>query len=504
MFLKRYGVSSKYNNNFLYNLIDDLEYTYSGNQLKTVDDHAEEEESVFFEGVADFKDRSNASKQYFYDANGNMTKDLNKGIDTIRYNLLNLPQEIVFANGDRSLYKYNAAGIKYQVTHYTYLDTELNPIQGNGVAMYDTLTYDYDGSYVYRDHYFNMLMTPDGYVHIGDIIPENCFYAKDHLGNNRATYSVTPMSELGVLVKDINNYYPFGMEFNEKPVVFNVGFNPELDFTYNGKESQTMHGLNMMDYGARFIDMANPGWIGVDPLAEKYYSIRPYAYCGGNPVRFIDIDGKEPGDIIILFTGADFGQGPTSTTSDMLKALSNHNSGETVIQYSSLYYLSQDNGIKNAYNEIVSNYKANPDGKIIIYGYSYGGILANELSKKLEKQKISVELLITVDAANGWGSNSLDRDISNNVKQNDNFYEQNTNILSDATLSHGDKNTGQKGQVNNTDLSNKTFKGDKINHMNIDNFSAPTITNKILNVMSRMQESRKTLSREEIKNLFQN
>lgn len=293
MFLKRYGVSSKYNNNFLYNLINDLEYSYSGNQLKTVDDHAEEEESVVFEGVADFKDRSNASKQYSYDANGNMTKDLNKGIDTIRYNLLNLPQEIVFANGDRSLYKYNATGTKYQVIHYTHIDTELNPVQGNGEAQYKILTYDYDGSYVYRDHYFNMLMTPGGYVHFNEFTGEICFYAKDHLGNNRATYYVTPITELGVLVKDINNYYPFGMEFNEKPVVFNVGFNPELDFTYNGKESQTMHGLNMMDYGARFIDMANPGWIGVDPLAEKYYSISPYAYCAGNPVNRIDPDGKQ-------------------------------------------------------------------------------------------------------------------------------------------------------------------------------------------------------------------
>jgi hypothetical protein len=29
----------------------------------------------------------------------------------------------------------------------------------------------------------------------------------------------------------------------------------------------------------------------IDPLAEKYYSISPYAYCLNNPVRFVDLHG---------------------------------------------------------------------------------------------------------------------------------------------------------------------------------------------------------------------
>jgi hypothetical protein len=29
-----------------------------------------------------------------------------------------------------------------------------------------------------------------------------------------------------------------------------------------------------------------------DPLAEKYYSVSPYAYCSNNPVKYIDPDGR--------------------------------------------------------------------------------------------------------------------------------------------------------------------------------------------------------------------
>lgn len=32
----------------------------------------------------------------------------------------------------------------------------------------------------------------------------------------------------------------------------------------------------------------------MDPLAEKYYDISPYAWCGNNPIRNIDPDGRDP------------------------------------------------------------------------------------------------------------------------------------------------------------------------------------------------------------------
>ena len=34
------------------------------------------------------------------------------------------------------------------------------------------------------------------------------------------------------------------------------------------------------------------GWLSVDPLADKYPSLSPYAYCAWNPVKLVDPDGE--------------------------------------------------------------------------------------------------------------------------------------------------------------------------------------------------------------------
>ena len=54
-----------------------------------------------------------------------------------------------------------------------------------------------------------------------------------------------------------------------------------------------MHGLNTYDYGARQYNPVTARWDRVDPLCEKYYGSSPYVYCGNNPVRYIDPDGKK-------------------------------------------------------------------------------------------------------------------------------------------------------------------------------------------------------------------
>ena len=54
-----------------------------------------------------------------------------------------------------------------------------------------------------------------------------------------------------------------------------------------------MHGLNMYDYGACQQDPAVGMFTSMDPLCGKYYNISPYSYCAGNPIRYVDPDGRE-------------------------------------------------------------------------------------------------------------------------------------------------------------------------------------------------------------------
>ena len=85
--------------------------TYNGNQLLSTND-----DNSIPTQENDFKDKGSiVQTEYFYDANGNMASDLNKQIDTVIYNHLNLPQDIeITYDGEQKhlYYTYDVAGIK--------------------------------------------------------------------------------------------------------------------------------------------------------------------------------------------------------------------------------------------------------------------------------------------------------------------------------------------------------------------------------------------------------
>jgi thioesterase domain-containing protein len=92
------------------------------------------------------------------------------------------------------------------------------------------------------------------------------------------------------------------------------------------------------------------------------------------------------------------------------------------------------------------------NGKVIIYGYSWGGDTAVELAKDLKAKQINVELLITIDSALGPfnGPAVRDRTIPTNVKMKINHYT-----------------TTPKSRIGSRGLSNKAEDSSKTKVINI-------------------------------------
>ena len=66
-------------------------------------------------------------------------------------------------------------------------------------------------------------------------------------------------------------------------------------FVFTGKERDEETGYGY--FGARYMDHElMTMWLSVDPMADKYPSISPYAFCAWNPVKLVDPDGREVHD----------------------------------------------------------------------------------------------------------------------------------------------------------------------------------------------------------------
>lgn len=258
--------------------IDQLTYHYlnNSNQVEYITD-----EMGDVPGVIDYQGDNTTSPKYDYDANGNMTQDLTKGLNTpITYNYLNKPVLLNFGNGEKIEFVYDGKGEKLakEVLKDNALDEGSLIYAGNFV-------YDFTGSLKY-------FLTSEG-----RIVPDGGgyqfeYFMKDHLGNTRSTYAAAcpglPQ------VAEYNHYYPFGMQM--EAFCYSSGADLPNNHLYNGKELQPDYGLQWYDYGARFYDPQIGRWTTSDPLAESYSSLSPYHFSGNNPIKFLDLTGMDYGD----------------------------------------------------------------------------------------------------------------------------------------------------------------------------------------------------------------
>lgn len=283
--------------------VDDLIYQYTANRLTKVTENALNDTG--YEG---------GSNTISYDLNGNMIDMLDKGIQSIEYNYLNLSSRYSAqqTNGFGQVlnssisYLYRADGTKLRKTYSSapprgsvttritdYLDGfQYSYTEGGGICIECRTESAYEVQ-AYKG-IFNPGITPEwkldfvatavGYYSFTE--NRYIYQYKDHLGNTRVSFAKN--SESAPEIIDTNNYYPFGL--NHISGAFSTSkFGSFYSYKYNGKELQE---TGLFDYGWRQYMPDLGRWNGIDQLAESYQSTSTYAYVANNPISNTDPDGR--------------------------------------------------------------------------------------------------------------------------------------------------------------------------------------------------------------------
>lgn len=282
-------------------LVDDLNYTYatSSNQLQNVSEasNSQRQNPTGYEFFDDSKTPvGNTDNSYAYDASGNMTKDLNKGIKVgeIVYNFLNLPDKL-----KDNRYIYTADGDMVQMR------------TGNG-------KFDYIGGVVYKNDVIEQVPTANGrvlkpeaikqnnsspYVATPDTLNKNYwryeYQLTDHLGNMRVACRCQEVPETEQTryekgypprVVQQAHYDPWGVKLplygNPDP----YAGKPAERFLYNGKEYE--NALDLYNFGARMYDPTTGRWFVPDPI-DQFSDFSPYGFVLNDPMNLTDPDGMQ-------------------------------------------------------------------------------------------------------------------------------------------------------------------------------------------------------------------
>ena len=188
----------------------------------------------------------------------------------ISYNLCNLPKQITAEDGTLVNYTYFADGTKFKAVDAT----------GNGFVYTGSLRWSVE----------NGALVPESIAITGGraVFADNSwatnYYITDHLGSVRAVTDAEG-EVLGTF-----DYMPYGSEISSRS-------STTTDYRFTGKERQSMVNNSIYDSFARFQNTYGR-FMSIDPKAESFYHISPYAYCAGDPVNLVDPDGEFP-DIIL-------------------------------------------------------------------------------------------------------------------------------------------------------------------------------------------------------------
>lgn len=266
--------------------INQMSIQYHGNQIQKVTD-ANRNLDYY---VLRYQDAVDKEVEYYYDGNGNLVKNLDNKINLIKYNIINLPEAVFFSDGNLLTYSYMADGRKVRDSYGSYPTGSSTPLDSivKDTDPYITQNNDWSEDYYYSSGKLSRISTPEGLLRFDKRVGYSTFYSlKDHAGSFRGYWqsgtSTTPITF------SYPSYHPSGIIYR-KPYY-------DVPFALGGKEFMGKNNLDEYFFGARTMYAIMHRFNQIDPMCEKYYSVSPYAYCMGNPVRYIDPDGR---DVAIL------------------------------------------------------------------------------------------------------------------------------------------------------------------------------------------------------------
>ncbi len=99
-------------------------------------------------------------------------------------------------------------------------------------------------------------------------------------------FPTLPTVERTYILKHLHDYFPYGKTLREW---YATNEDTErFQTTHHQRDTETT-----LDHrGARFYDADVGRFLSLDPLAAEYPTESTYLYVGGNPIAYIDIDGK--------------------------------------------------------------------------------------------------------------------------------------------------------------------------------------------------------------------
>lgn len=171
--------------------------------------------------------------------------------------------------------------------------------------------YSFDGKLLQLYNVYGTLLKD--YIHMGDrLIAEY-----DHVGSRFLYYSPDQINSTRVVTDQSGNvvysvvHDPYGGIQQTSP---GNTYDPQLKFS--GKERDAESGLDY--FGARYYDRSQYRFISVDPTGFLIRSndsqlMNSYSFTKGNPLSYLEADGRFPVSITIIRTGYTSGWGIAGT-----------------------------------------------------------------------------------------------------------------------------------------------------------------------------------------------